>query len=194
MLYVIMLCHHLDGAWASCLEKIIEFFMFLHWEDIFTIEITRTTLSPFINWLTKPHTRKCAIDFAFTTSVRRKMTLTRYMENHSNPQRGVTAKEEKQSQVLDSINPPFFPAYRPQKRNNEPFFVINLYVPLIYPVIKGDSLKEIETEKTVHVRFGLLACIFIRVGYNKVLSLFLTKGLLLCLRNVLFFFFFRLML
>lgn len=39
-----------------------------------------------------------------------------------------------------------------------------LYVPLIYLVVKGDLLTEIETDKTVQLRFGLLACILIRIG------------------------------
>lgn len=67
-------------------------------------------------------------------------------------------------QVVDSINPPLFIVHNPQKRNNEPSFVTGLYVPLIYLVVKGDLLTEIETDKTVQLRFGLLACILIRIG------------------------------
>ena len=52
-------------------------------------------------------------------------------------------------QVLDSINPPLFIVHNPQKRNNELSFVTGLYVPLIYLVVKGDLLTEIETDKTV---------------------------------------------
>lgn len=78
----------------------------------------------------------------------------------------MTAEKEKQRQVLDFINPPFLFASKSQKKNNESFFVISLHVPLIYLVVKRDSLTEIDTDKMMQLRFDLLTCILVRIG-NK---------------------------
>lgn len=92
----------------------------------------------------------------------------------------MSIKSKKKRQVLHSINPPYFIVCNLQKRNNEPFFEIGLYIPLIYLVVKGLLITEIHTDKAVQMRFGLLACVVLELEMISIFSLFQNKRLAMC--------------
>lgn len=91
-----------------------EFCKSLRWEVNFYLRNCPCNPS-FINLLTKPYKRKCAIDVAFAISARGKMILTRYRKSYSNLWREVATEYEKQKQILNSINLPIYFVYNTQK-------------------------------------------------------------------------------
>lgn len=126
-------CQHLRVKRSSCFGSLSLYSTSQTSRSAFLPEKPPQPLSPpFINLLTKSHARKCAIDLAFSTSARGKNATNKLYEELFKSTAGsdckIREKKKKQDKTFDYINPPLFILYDLWERNNEPSFMICLYL------------------------------------------------------------------